>query len=255
VKRATVFSAFLAAAILVAVPMGAALGKKKPPERLYDVSLSGSLEVQWTSTVPVSESPMPEFCDRHADEARHFTAYAKISTTPKPTNVSYYGRNFPRLIFKSRLKPLTATVTTEMSGEFTPDPQLDPHPNPGDCAFNPKPEQAECAYYEQGRAEKGAHFQLSPSVRVKPTVPLERGNRLFLYGPQLEVQCKSGYIVDKFFEERESIETALRVGRILSLGKGRTASTSETAVFPAGEEGGSEGSEKIVDSIKVKRVR
>ena len=252
-------SAVLAALlVLAALPVEASAGRHKAPEAGYIVSLSGSVRVEWSETREgLDEGAPPLDCVGSGSETRRFAASANIATKPRPTSVSYYGRNFPFLSFKSALSSLSASATVETAGSFAPDPTAPYPPSASECAFTPKHTEAKCSFQNQAELEGGTYFQISPELTVNPVAPLQRKNRFFIYSDEVvQVQCDPGAIDGYLLGEAAGVETNLRVGSVLALHKGRHLTDSGTATFPVtGADSKTDGTQTITYSITVKRVR
>ncbi len=158
---------------VLALGVGAAPAKKKQGP-LYRVTFTGSAHVAWTQTVTLTPqtAPVPEFCSRGSGtETQRFAASVSISPHPGTSVLSYYGRNFPRLLFEGKFGSLQASASTALTGHFEPDPQLDPNPNPSDCALGIGPTAAACTFHDHGELEKGSVIDLSPRPRRQPHRP------------------------------------------------------------------------------------
>ncbi len=248
----------LIGAFAAAAAPAAVASHHTPPGPLYRVALSGADRIEWTvKQEGLEEGGPPLGCIGSSSETLRFAASASLGAKPLTGAVSYYGRNFPRLFTRATFGSLAAGGSIQTAGSFASDPSEPFAPSPAECVYVPKRTEAKCAFVNRGELEAGALFQLSPNLGVRPTVPLQRGNPLYLYaGTPVSVTCDQPAIEGELFREADGVETKLRVGAVLSLRKGRSLSDSGSASFPyIGFDGKSDGTETIDYRVRVARVR
>ncbi|MBS1877988.1 MAG: hypothetical protein JST31_00590 [Actinobacteria bacterium] len=244
-------------ALALAVPAAVA-STHKPPERLYSVSLSGSVRVEWSLTTEgLNDSGLPLGCLGSGSETFSFDASAQLGAKPTRGPVTYYGRNFPRLFTRASFSSFAAGGSVQTAGSFTPEPAGFETPSASECTYVPKRTEANCSFAERGELERGKLFQLSPELNVNPTAPLQRGNALYIYGGSpVEVRCNPSLVEGLLFAEGDGFKTSVRVGSVLALRKGKRVSASGSASVPQiGFDGKQDGTETVAYSLHIKRVR
>jgi hypothetical protein len=253
-STAVVLASLLA---LLPLPGIASAAKRRAPQPRYVVSLTGSVRLKWSETEEGLEPGPPLGCLGHGSETLSLAASAKIAAKPAPTSLGYYGRNFPFILFKAALKSQSAQGSIQQSASsFTPNVNEPFPPTAAECAFTPKQTVAKCAFEKRSELEAGEYFQISPDLNGNPTAPLQRSARFFIYdGQPLMVGCNSPRLSMELLGESVGVPTTLRVGRVLSLPRGKSLRDSGSASFPAiGSNGKAHGTQTVAFSVAVRRV-
>ncbi len=250
--------AVLAFLLALALPGTVSAAKHGVPQRRYLVSLSGSVRLEWSErTEGLDESAPPLDCLGQGSETLKFAASAQLAPKSGPSALAYYGRNFPYVVFRAALNSLSAGGSLESAGSFAPDMGEPYPPSAAECAFTPTRTVAKCAFDNRSSLEAGEFFDISPELDVNPTAPLQKRNRFFIYeGQPLPVECDPPRVYGDLLGKSVGVPTALRVGELLSLRKGKDLRDSDNASFPhIGADGQPDGTQTIVFSIAVRRVR
>ena len=226
---------------LLSNPAGAA--KHTPPEKLYSISLTTT--VQAASTESLEGPTPPSGCKGRNTETFRYSASGHTSPAPKKVPLTKHGR-FRYFDFPGQLTGLRASLTEDVTGGWEFDPTVPFGPDdPSVCVFHPTHTVGDCQINPE---QEG--FDLFP-------LPGDGGRFTLTYeAPVIILECPPVNYTKPagFFYP---ILTSLRLSSVLALRKHRSVSAKGSVSRPltSGLTGGTIGTETVGYAIKITRNR